>query len=98
MTAPAPALSPIAGAFNAFVRHLNSRYRARIGELEAAIVAEQARPQTADPLAWIDVRIRNRPDQRHAWRQLKRALTEADMEAADADQSPESTVNQGGAS
>lgn len=98
MTAPAPRLSPIAGAFNAFVRHLNSRYRARIHELEAAIVAETARGGNADPLAWIDDRIRNRPDQRHTWRQLKRALTEADMEAAELNRGRESTVKEGGGS
>jgi hypothetical protein len=42
-----PRLSPTAGLFNALVRHLNARYRARIHELEAAIVAEQAHNRTA---------------------------------------------------
>ncbi|WP_405964779.1 hypothetical protein OG713_34585 [Streptomyces sp. NBC_00723] len=97
MSTPPPRLSPIAGAFNALVRHLNRRYRARIHELEAAIVAEQARSRTAEPLAWIDDRIRHRPDQRHAWRQLKRLMTE-DLEAAASTQVRESTVNRGRAS
>jgi hypothetical protein len=53
-----PRLSPTAGLFNALVRHLNARYRARIHELEAAIVAEQAHANTADPNAWTIEELR----------------------------------------
>jgi hypothetical protein len=53
-----PRLSPTAGLFNALVRHLNTRYRARIHELEAAIVAEQARAHTADRNDWTIEELR----------------------------------------
>lgn len=47
MTAPLPSphLSPTAGLFNNLVRLLARRYRARIHELEAAIVAATAANQ-----------------------------------------------------
>lgn len=41
MTAPAR-LSPTADLFNDLLAWLNRRYRARVAELEAAIVAESA--------------------------------------------------------
>lgn len=87
-------MSPTAGLFNALVRHLNSRCRARIHELEAAIVAEQAHNRTANPLAWIDDRIQHRPAERHVWRPLKRLMTADDMEAPGVDRGRESTVNE----
>lgn len=37
MTAPAPYLSPIAGLFNALLRHVNRRLRARIADLNGAL-------------------------------------------------------------
>lgn len=51
-------LSPTAGLFNALVRLLNNRYRARIHQLEAAIVAEHARNRTAHPLDWTIEELR----------------------------------------
>lgn len=93
MTIP-PSLSPTAGLFNALVRLLNSRYRARIHELEAAIVAEHAHNRTADPLAWVDDRIQHRPAERHAWRPLKRLMAADSVEAPGVGSGPESTVNE----
>lgn len=50
MTAPpaAPRLSPMAGLFNALVRHTNRRLRARIAELQQAIEDQHAHRTTRD--------------------------------------------------
>ena len=45
MTAPPAHRSPIAGLFNDLLRLLTRRYRARIAELEEAIVAATAANQ-----------------------------------------------------
>lgn len=45
--------------------------------------------------AWIDERIRRRPNQRHIWRVVKRLLADEETEAREATNNRESIVNKG---
>jgi len=45
--------------------------------------------------AWIDERIRRRPNQRHIWRVVKRLLAGEETEAREATNNRESIVNEG---
>jgi hypothetical protein len=44
-----------------------------VGEKVSARIRDRRK---SDPLAWIDERIRTRPDQRSAWRMVKKTMQE----------------------